>query len=308
MPRLNGFPDSLRRAPFTSQQAIKAGVTPRMLQRSRFRRLFPNSYVVAGTEITFVVWLKAALIVLPIDSVVSHVSALRLYGFACRPEKPFHFSTNSGVATRVRGLVVHRRQGRLTPRSHQGLPVLGPDRTIVDCATILTFVELVQAADHLIQMKPTTFESLWSYAERRHLDGVRRARRTLPYVREGAESPMETLVRLMIVFARLPEPECNRDIFDSSGNFIARGDMPYFRFKVLVEYDGWWHERDGRQRQRDRVRREALEAAGWRVIVVTSEDLKDARLIPWRIFNALKDRGFAGPAPRMNVMWIQWFA
>jgi very-short-patch-repair endonuclease len=84
--------------------------------------------------------------------------------------------------------------------------------------------------------------------------------------------------------------------------------MPYFRFKVLVEYDGWWHERDGRQRQRDRVRREALEAAGWRVIVITSEDLKDARLIPWRVFNALKDRGFAGPSPRMNAMWIQWFA
>lgn len=279
-----------------------------MLQGSRFRRLFPNVYVVTGTELTLFVWLQAALLVLPFDAVVSHLTALRLYGFVCRAEKPLHFSTNAGVATRIPRVSMHRRQGRLSPRILDGLPVLGPDRTIVDCATILSFVELIQAAEHLIHKKFTTLESLAAYAEQRHLDGVCRTRRILAYVREGAESPMETLVRLMIVFARLPEPRCNRKIFDDFGHFIGRGDLTYSRYKVLVEYDGWQHERNGRQRQKDRSRREAFEAAGWRVIIITSEDLKNTRLIPWRVFNALKERGYTGPSPHMNTSWTTWFA
>ncbi|MEO6473447.1 MAG: DUF559 domain-containing protein [Aeromicrobium sp.] len=308
MPRLNAIPEALSDRPFTSQQAIGAGVTPRMLQRTRFRRLFPNVYVVAGTELTLVVWLRAALLILPADSAVSHLTALRLYGFVCRAQTPLHFSTNSGLCTRLPEVVTHRRRGRLSPRVIEYLPVLGPDRTIVDCATILNFVELVQAAEHLINKHFTTLETLWSYARVRHLDGVRRTRRILVHVRERVESPMETFVRLMIVFARLPEPECNRNILDGRGHFLARGDMIYFRFKVLVEYDGWEHERNGKQRQKDRSRRETLEAEGWRVIVVTSQDLRSARLVPWRVFNALSDRGYQGTPPQMNAMWVKWFA
>jgi len=193
---------------------------------------------------------------------------------------------------------------RTAPR---GLPVTGPDRTVVDCATRLTLVQFIQAADWLIYSGVTTLSELTDYASTRHLSGVARARRALLYARESVESPMETLVRLMLVFARLREPECNPDIVDSQGNFLARGDLVYFRFKVLVEYDGWHHERDAKQRQRDRERREVLEANGWRVIIVTSEDLKNSRLIPWRVFEALKDRGYEGQPPRMNVMWSQWF-
>ena len=279
-----------------------------MLQGPSFRRLLPNVYVVAGTELTFTLWLCASLLALPSDSVVSHVSALRLYGFACRTEMPLHFSTNSGITTRIDRIELHRRQGRLRAGMLERMPILGPERTLVDCGTILGLVELVQAADHLIHMKVTTIESLWAYATASHLDGVRRVRRALTYVREGSESPMDTLVRLMMVFARLPEPECNRKIFDDVGNFLGRGDVIYFRFKVLVEYDGWHHERDGKQRQKDRSRREALESAGWRVIVITSEDLKNKPMIPWRVFNALADRGYQGNPPRMSIMWLKWFA
>lgn len=302
------IPPTLIGRAFTSQDAKALGVTVRMLQGPRFRRLFPNVYVIAGTTLTFHLWLQAALLVIPKDAAVSHVTALRLYGFVCRSQMPLHFSTNRMVSTRIREITVHRRKGTLHPRGIDRLPVLGPDRTFVDCATQLTVVQLVQAAEHLIHQGFTTLESLWEFAERSHLDGVQRARRILRHVREGVESPMETLVRLMIVFARLPEPVCNKDIFDDFGNHIARGDLVYFSHRVLVEYDGWQHERDSKQRQTDRSRREALEAEGWRVIVITSEDLKNARMIPWRVFNALKDRGYAGAAPRTSVMWVKWFA
>lgn len=303
----SAIPTVLSGAPFTTASARSAGVTDDVLRGQRFRRLFRGVYVLAEMEVEFVTWVRAALLVLPKDAVVSHVSALRLYGFDVGNRWPLHFSTRTSTHTRQRGITTHRRLGNLTPHHVRGLPVTSPDRTLIDIATKVRFVELVQAIEWMIHAKLTSLDMVASRAESWHLDGVRRVRRVLAWVREGAESPMETVLRLMIVFARLPEPLCNVDIRDSSGRFLARGDLVYVQFLVVVEYDGWQHERDGRQRQRDLVRREALEASGWRVIVVTSEDLKSKTTVVRRVHDALIARGYDGRPPQFNAMWQSWF-
>jgi very-short-patch-repair endonuclease len=61
---------------------------------------------------------------------------------------------------------------------------------------------------------------------------------------------------------------------------------------VLVEYDGWQHERDAWQRQKDHLRREALEAAGWLVIVVTTADMRAPKSVAARVARALMSRGY----------------
>jgi hypothetical protein len=283
-------------------------MTESCLRSKQFRRLFRGVYVVASLEMTFVVWVVAALLVLPADAIASHLTALRLYGLDVGRDRTLHFSTNGATHSRLDGVITHRRRGRLTAHLRERIPLTGPDRTLIDIATKVGIVELIQAADWMIHQKLTTLEALSEYAMARHLDGVQRMRRALGYVREGAESPMETLIRLMIVFSRLPEPVCNKNIFDSGGRFLARGDLVFFRWKVLVEYDGVHHERDPVQRQKDRARREALEAEGWRVIVITVGDLSDKQQIVWRVFAALKARGFAGAPPHTNAMWTKWFA
>lgn len=300
-------PSALKSGPFTTAMARRHSVSKRMLDGPNYRRLFRGVYVWIGLELSLTVWLVGALLILPLDSAVSHATALRLYGIEIGRPWPLQFSTNTAAVTEHRSVTLHRRLGRMTPRAIERIPVLGPDRTFVDAATQLGFVQLVQAAEMLLNLKHTTREALWDYAMTRHLDGVVRARRVLHYVREGVESPMETLVRLMIIFARLPEPEPNPDIFDLRGNFVARGDLVYFEWKVLVEYDGWQHERDPKQRQRDRERREALEALGWRVIVVTSEDLRNKREVVRRVHRAIEARGYEGASPVFNDSWDRWF-
>ena len=287
--------------------AEAAGLPRTALRGLRFREITRGVYILSDIPLTFVVRLAAFLLVMPKDAVVSHLSALRLYGFVLGTSVGLEYSTNQHVVTKRKGVVLHRRKGRLTAYEREELPVTGPDRTLIDCATKVSLVQLIQAIEWMIHTGATTLERLWAYAESRHLDGVVRTRRVIPLVRERVESPMETVVRLMLVFARLPEPECNRDIFDAVGNFLARGDMVYFGYKVLIEYDGWQHERDSKQRQHDRERRELLEANGWRVIVVTSEDLKHKEQIPWRAYEALKARGYGGQPPRLNIMWTTWF-
>lgn len=301
------IPAPLLFEPFTIQQAAALGVDRKVLRGSRFHRLFRGVYVAADVEMTEWRWLVAALLALPKDAVVSHLSAARLWGFEPRGRDDLEFSTNTTSVTELRGLRLHRRQGRLTPYDIHGLPVTGPDRTFVDCGVVLGLVQLVQLAELLLHTGATTYDVLLCYCHDRHLHGVRRARRAMTMVMKGVESPMETLVRLMLVFARLPCPEPNRWIIDDSGRAVARVDLLYSRYRVVVEYDGWHHERDARQRQRDIERREVLEGLGYRVIVVTAADLRTPQSVPWRVHAALRERGYDGARPVTSVVWRQWF-
>lgn len=308
MPVKRVIPSALLTGPFTTGFAANHGVTVAVLGGPQFVRLFRGVYVSVRVPLTLHVWIAGALLVLPKDAVVSHITALWVYGIEIGPQWPLHFSTNTLLVSRHRALNLHRRIGRLSEYRQSGIPVLGPDRTLVDSSRSLSVVQWVQAAEMMINRQFTTLEALWEFVLSQHIDGILRARRVLLWVREGAESPMETVVRLMIMFARMPEPEPNRDIFDDNGNFVARGDLTYPVWKVLIEYDGWQHERDGKQRQRDRERREVLEGLGWRVIVVTFEDMRRTREVVWRVHAAIEARGYAGPAPLFNSSWDSWFA
>ncbi|MCL3817220.1 hypothetical protein [Aeromicrobium wangtongii] len=294
--------------PFTRQQANDAGITDAMLRRrSAFRRLLRGVYLAEGVPVTLHLWLLAALLAAPPGSVVSHLTALRWYGYEQGPLLPLHVSTRGPTHSRLDELEVHRRGARITEYLHHGVPVTGPDRTIVDLARDVSIPRLIEIIEWMMGNGFTTVDRLADYALNRHLHGVRRVRSVLGRVRAGAESPTESRVRLMLVFARLPEPELNVNLCDDDGHWLARGDLCFLTWKVLVEYDGWQHERDAQQRVNDIARRERLEAAGWRLIVITAGDLGRPRQIVHRVHNALTDRGYAGPRPVMSSQWDTWF-
>lgn len=307
MPRRVVIPPEFADRPFTSAEAREAGLSRGFLCGPRVRRLFRGVYIGADVEPTLMTWINAARLALPDDAVISHSTAMWLRGLAPQGRAGLEFSTNSGLVTEHAGIVLHRRGGHLVPEIIDGLPVTGPDRTFVDCAHRRPIVEVIQLGDLLVRTDQTTIDRLVAYANTRHLHGVRRARRLLRHVRESAESPRETVVRLMIVWSGLPEPECNVDIVDADGRFVARGDLVLRRWLIVVEYDGWYHERNGRQRQRDVLRRERLEALGWCVVVITGRDLRHPEAIPSRVHGALVRAGYRGPAPRLSMMWKTWF-
>lgn len=253
-------------------------------------------------------WVAAARLCLPRDAVASHLTALQLLGIAIRPLLPLHFSVKGDRQRRQPRIVLHRRVHPIWSSTLGGLPLTSPERAFVDSATILGLRELVRVGDALVHAGHVSLERLTEFCVRSHLDGVVRARRAVLLVREGVESFLETDVRLLLEFARLPVDGCNLPIINDAGIVIARGDILFAAFKVLVEYDGWQHERDAQQRQKDHLRRERLEAAGWIVIVVTAQDLKSPLGIVRRVHAALLRRGYSGPDPVMSDTWSRWFA
>jgi hypothetical protein len=281
-------PAHLRGRAFTVADAELAGLTRRSLQSSRFAMIRSGVYRTADTAPTFRLRVEAALLVLPAGSVASHTTALRLRGLELGPALPLHFSMSTWIEIERAGIVLHRRQARLNPIEVDGIPSLGPRRTFVDVATILSERDLVAAGDWLVGTGAVDLLDLRAYVITSHLDGVRKARRVAPLVRERVASVRESNVRWELHRAGLPEPEVNVDITDDHGRWLARGDLVFRRWKVLVEYDGWQHERDAQQRQWDHLRREQLEAAGWRVVVITAEDMKRPGTIVARVRQALR--------------------
>lgn len=118
--------------------------------------------------------------------------------------------------------------------------------------------------------------------------GVVTARRGLALLDPGAESPGESLARVVLVTGGVPPPVCNADVC-SQGGWLARVDLLWEKQRVVVEYDGAVHLEEG-QRRRDAVRRNLLQAAGFYVIVFTARDLKHPEAMCAMVMAALSDR------------------
>ena len=176
------------------------------------------------------------------------------------------------------------------------LRITSPARTWLDLAALLTLAELVAVGDYLLYWESPIVtrgelaDALARYPGRR---GLARARAALPLLRTRSESPRESVLRVIIVLAGLPEPECNYRAFDSQGRFLARGDLVYPDYKLFLEYQGDHHRTDRAQWRSDIRRIGRLEDNGWQVLQFTDDDLRDPAALVARIGRRLRDRGWA---------------
>jgi Protein of unknown function (DUF559) len=300
------LPEPLRSRPFTCAEAFEHGITAQMLRGKRFCRMFHGVHARVELDLTLWMWAFAALLVLPKGSAIARTTALWLWGVEIGPMLPVHATTPHRNPVRRDGVICHRRRRPVPIRQRRGLPVTTPELAFIEASQDLGFVDRVIAGDWLLRLGHTSLADLTDAVASSTAHGVKRARRALVYVRERVDSPRETVLRLMLVLARLPEPEPNLRIGDRD-DFIARPDLVYLAYRVVVEYDGQHHWATERQRERDIARREALEAAGWRVIVVTRAGAQRPVDVVWRVYRALRERGYNGPPPRFNDTWRRCF-
>ncbi|WP_228379646.1 hypothetical protein [Pseudarthrobacter enclensis] len=156
----------------------------------------------------------------------SHLTAAELLSLPLRLRKEnpdmHHIIRPEGEAHLDRPhVIVHRMklyEDEVTV--HQGIPVTTPERTWLDMAELLSVDEIVAMGDACVRVPRPEFEGrdlpLCSIADlQRMIDrhkgkrGIRKAKEAIQLVRVGSDSPQETLLRLAIVRAGLPEPELN---------------------------------------------------------------------------------------------------
>jgi very-short-patch-repair endonuclease len=103
----------------------------------------------------------------------------------------------------------------------------------------------------------------------RHTRGPRQLETTLDLVDEGAQSPRETWLRLLLIRAGFPRPKTQIPVLSPDGARPYYLDMGWEEIKLAVEYDGDQHRVDPLQFAYDIRRREDLHELGWFDIRVT---------------------------------------
>ncbi len=225
---------------------------------------------------------RAAALVLGPDVAFGHVTALRLLGV----EVPWRLADDDRVhvvspgrdARPQRGdVVAHHAAGNgLRTTNVDGLLTTTAPQTWVHLARVLRRDELVVLADAMTrrQAPVTDVGSLREIARTtRKAKGIVACREALDLIRPRTDSTMESRTRLLLVQSGLPCPEVNRPVHDDVGRFVALPDLSYPRLRIAIEYDGDVHRTDPATWRRDIRRKQALEALGWRVLVVTADDV-----------------------------------
>lgn len=174
-----------------------------------------------------------------------------------------------------------------------GLPVTTLERTAVDCARSLPLAAALVVMDCALR-----------YADRAVIDeilresrgkrGIVQARRVFEIADDGAESPGESLVRLLMIEQGFPRPETQVPVPTAHG--IKWLDVAWSEARVGIEFDGeikyalFAEGGPGGVRRREAARQSAIEAESWRIERAAWPDVDQETLFVDRVHAAFSGR------------------
>ncbi|MDP9903384.1 DUF559 domain-containing protein [Arthrobacter bambusae] len=283
------LPAELLSGPFTLTQAQAQGVPRGRLLRADVERVSRSLYRPIGWDFELESAARALSAATP-GAWISHVTAARLRSSCLPPwladSTELHLSKPRSLpGTRRKGVIGHRViAAENEVESVDGIRISTRPRTWLDMARLLPLNDLVCMGDELIRVPRqalegrdtpfATLEGLRVLVERHpNLQGVVRARQALELMRVGADSAPESLLRLAMLDAGIPEPELQLSL-RSDDPFSPSADLGFRRRRIAIQYDGGHHLAEA-QTLSDRRRNKAFEAAGWTVLVFRKDDLAD---------------------------------
>lgn len=292
-------PAVLRDRVFRGRDVVADGVlTPGALRSTAWRRLYRGVYADSSLPDGVGLRIRGASLIAPPTAVFSGCTAAWLHGATdlASVHDPVEVTVPPGVSFGpVTGLRI--RHAALPPHA---LTTAHGRRCTTGLATALQIaatddvLDAVAALDILVARDIVDERELRDAAEASSGRGSRRAQRAVRLVDRRAESRPESKVRAVLTLAGIAVvPQFV--VRNGSGGFVARVDLAVPHLRMAIEYDGAWHG-DPRQLPRDRRRLNHLTAAGWRVLFLTAEDLRDRRAL------AAKVRAFLATATSGKVL------
>jgi Protein of unknown function (DUF559) len=288
---------------FIGSHAVADGVlTSKQLRSGPFRRLLHNVYADLSMADDHQLRARAAGLLMPPGAAIGGRSAAAWWG------APFS-ATGDPVLVVVprgcpwdgpRGVRVHKTE--LGPHDvmtvEDDVRITTAARTAWEIATlepVMTAVALIDGMLHegaRIDRGLTEADLVTEFMRRRGQWRSVRAITLLPLVDGRAMSPPESKVRVACQLAGLPPAVPQYEVVED-GVFLGQVDLAWPEAKLIVEYEGAYHF-DGLQIPKDDARYERLVAAGWRVIRLSSIDLRDLDAVVTTIRAALETAPLAG--------------
>lgn len=288
------LPEQLTRAPFARRSALESGVTLSRLRQPDLQRPFRGVRHPAVGELALEQRALALQARLPLAWFCGSTAAL-LTGIPLprrlETERSLHVAVlHPARAPRGVGIRGHSYRDA-NHRPWHGLRVSTPEQTWLHLSAGLTMPELVAAGDYLVHenLPHTTIQRLSdAVAANRDARGNAKCRAALPLLNTRAESPRESLLRVLLMNARIPGLEANVPIVTTDG-FRYRGDLVFRAARMIVEYQGD-HHRAPEEYRKDLTRISRLEADGWYVMQLGAGDLDNPAELVARIRRKLAER------------------
>jgi predicted transcriptional regulator of viral defense system len=247
---------------------VDRGVFARAARADNIRSLASGGYLLR---------LAGMLAVSGPGTVVSHQSAAQLYGIDLLDRPDPAVTLTCGREHRWRARSGIRLHAVAIPAAHVtsrfGAPVTTAARTVVDLARTLDFRAGVVAADSALHRKLTTKGEMAGVIKvQRRWPGITRAAQVLDFADERAESPLESIARVLFRDLGLPAPELQVWL-GGVEQAVGRVDFYWKHHRTIVEVDGKGKYQDP-ERARWQLRRDdLLRADGYEVVHLTWYDI-----------------------------------
>lgn len=247
----------------------------------RWRRVDRGVYLIAGAPFDWPVRMLAAVLAAGVGAVASHLAAARIWGMRGFERAGLELTIPRGRRFRRAGVRTHEStdldRGEIVVRD--GIPVTGPDRTILDLARYLGVKRLTRVVEDARRQGLVTWSSLirtLSAHARRGRPGIRRLRQVIlanAHRDEITDTDVELLLLVLIAEAGLPEPVIHHRIAEGE-RFVAEVDLAYPQWRIAIECDGSIHL-DAEVRERDLPRQNDLVLVGWTVLRFSNARILD---------------------------------
>lgn len=293
------IPPHLATRAFAVAEGRTAGLTVSAMRQARLRSPFHGARTAVarptGPESITDIVRRAAHDYLPLlrtqsGELFSHTTALVLYGapIRLRDQRPHVTIPRPHGPVRRTGMHGHNAavMGPSGSSRHESLlPCVAPTTAFIQSGPLLSFRELVVAADHLIRwwnnyaIPPIVpheelVESVQAWSGR----GAHRIRAALEVARVGAESRMESLMHFELARHGIDVLELQAVLTSPTGEFIGRFDGMRRARRKILEYDGEQHRTDRSQYLRDESRLEAARNLGFSILRLHKEDFTERAL------------------------------
>ena len=253
------------------------------LGTGRWELLYDGVYRMGGAPRTWRGDLLAACWAAGTSALASYLSAAQLWGLPAGRTDITELTCPRWRRGRHGGLVVHESlvidDGDRAEAD--AIPCTSVARTLFDLARKLSPVMLDANIDTAIRRELVTLDELRNTSARlatKGRPGGRRFRQVIEARSGGAalpESVPERMLADMLVRQGLPAAQHQFVIRDAAGGFVARVDLAYPEWMVVIEYDSVEHHTGTPAHIRDGARRNAIGDLGYAVLTATSADLKD---------------------------------
>ncbi|MGZ6778585.1 MAG: hypothetical protein ACXVGO_06295 [Mycobacterium sp.] len=279
--------------PIRGWEAVESGaLTARQLRRL-FEPVYPGVHIPRGTEPSAVQRARAAWLWSRRDGVIAGMSAAAMLGAKwIEPGLPAELiHTNRRPPPK---LVVYTDDLAVGETQYlDGAALTTTARTAFDIGRRLDLEDGVQRIDALMNATDVKVGEIELVAALHPgVRGLKQLRHTLDLVDGGAESPWESLTRLLFVQNGFPRPETQIPVLDDYGVLVAVIDMGWRDYLVGVDFEGAHHWTNTRQRHWDAERFTRLPELGWKDFRVTSRMVRSGhRLLLDRVGTALVARG-----------------